>query len=118
MSTPAKAKEKSFLSSTRDAKLVYTEESPTQNERFIATKIQQLSDTLSQLNIHNTMWVTKAGLKEEQLNSEMYSVTWLESKWGDVDDFQDRIDELNLSNTLRSTHTDADYSMTINNWSN
>ena len=118
MSTPAKAKEKSLLSSTRDAKLVYTEESPTQNERFIATKIQQLSDTLSQLNIHNTMWVTKAGLKEEQLNSEMYSVTWLESKWGDVDDFQDRIDELNLSNTLRSTHTDADYSMTINNWSN
>ena len=37
----------------------------------------------------------------------------LESEWGDVDDLQDRIDEINVANTIRSTHTDADHSITI-----
>ena len=68
MSTPAKAKEALEIAlveyrrcKTRVQKAL---ESPTPNERSITTKMQQLSDALSQLNIQHTMWVTKAGLND------------------------------------------------------
>ena len=67
---------------------------------------------LSQLNIHHTIWVSKAGFTEEELQAEKYSVNWLESEWDEVDDLQNQIDELNPSNTPRTTHIEAD-SITI-----
>ena len=80
MSTSAKAKEglKFALFEYKRCKSGVTKAlpSPNPNERTIATKMQQLSDALSQLNIHHTMWVVKAGFTEEELQAEKYSVDW------------------------------------------
>ena len=57
-------------------------ESPAPNVRSLTGKMKQLSDALSQLNIHHTLWVTKAGFTEEQLAAERFSANWLESERG------------------------------------
>ena len=93
MSTTAKAKEALELTlveyrrcKSRVSKALVSQ---APNERTISNKMQQLSDALSQLNIHHTMWVTKAGFSEEQLAEEKYSKNWLESEWEEVDNLQD-----------------------------
>ena len=59
-------------------------QSPNPTEKIIATKMHQLLDALSQLNILHTIWVVKAGFTEEELQAEKYSINWLESEWGDL----------------------------------
>ena len=66
------------------------------NKRTISNKMQQLSDAVSQLNIYHTIWVTKAGFSEGQLAEEKYSKNWLGSKWKEVDNLQDQVDELHM----------------------
>ena len=111
MTTPAKAKEAlelSFVEYKRcKSRVQKALDSPAPNERTINNKMQQLSDALSQLNIHHTMWVNKAGFTVEQLAAERFSTTWLESEWGDVDDLQDQVDDL-ASQNLPPTLSQAD----------
>ena len=58
--------------------------------------MQQFSDAFSQLNIHHTIWVTKAGFLEKQLAEEKYSKNWVASEWEKVDNLQDQVNELHM----------------------
>ena len=79
----------------------------TTNERSLVTKMKQLSDALAKLNVHHTAWVGKAGFTDAQLAAEKYSSNWLEKEWEEVDELQDKIDELtvqSLPHTQLSTN--------------
>ena len=100
MSTQAKAKEALEVTLVEykrcKSRVKKALEAPAPNVRTLTGKMQQLSDALSQLNLHHTMWVAKAGFTDEQLAAERFSVNWLESEWGEVDDLQDQIDDLSM----------------------
>ena len=53
--------------------------SKSKNERNIRNKMTSLSDALENINKSHTLWVSKAGLSEEDLLTEMekYNTTWL-----------------------------------------
>ena len=100
MSTTTKAKEALDLTlveyrrcKSRVSKALVSQ-SP--NECTISNKIQQLSDALSQLNIHHTNCVTKAGFSEEHLAEEKYSKNWVESEREKVYNLQDQVNELHM----------------------
>ena len=71
MSTAAKAKEAleiSYVEYKRcKARVTKALGSTAHNERALSSKMQQLSDALSKLNVHHTTWVSKANLTDEQL---------------------------------------------------
>ena len=67
---------------------------PPPNTRTISSKMKQLTEALSSLNTHDTAWVSKSGLTDEQLNENRYSHSWLEAEWASVDAIQDQVDEL------------------------
>ena len=54
-----------------------------------------LSDVLSEINRCHT-WVAKSGITEEDLSSDKFSTSWLESLWEEVDDFQIQVEEVLL----------------------
>ena len=112
MSTAAKAKEALELSYVEykqcKSRVSKALGSSAQNERALSSKMQQLSDALSKLNVHHTAWVSKANLTDEQLAAEKYSPTWLEKEWDEVDDLQDTVDELNVQNLPRTQLTEAE----------
>ena len=53
--------------------------SKSKNERNIRNKMTSLSDALENINKSHTLWVSKAGLSEEDLltEKEKYNTTWL-----------------------------------------
>ena len=70
--------------------------SKSKNERNIKNKMTSLSEALENINKSHTLWVSKAGLSEEDLltEKEKYNTTWLENLWGEVDDYQQQVDEI------------------------
>ena len=64
------------------------------NRRSLASKMKSLAESLNNLNVVHTAWVTKAGLDDTQLEEDKYSPTWLQTEWGNVDDIQIQVDEL------------------------
>ena len=63
------------------------------NERTLNNKMKSLNDALTSLNIAHISWITKADFTEEQLKSKVYSYVLLESKWLEVSEIQDKVDE-------------------------
>ena len=63
------------------------------NERTLNNKIKSLNDTLSTLNAAHTSWVSKAEFTDDQLQSERYSLEWLENEWIEVGEIQDKMCE-------------------------
>ena len=108
MSTTTKSKEALELSYVefRQAKSrVNKALASTTNERSLVSKMQQLSDALTRLNVHHTAWVGKAGLTDDQLAAEKFSTSWLEKEWEEVDDLQDKVDELTVHSLPRTQLT-------------
>ena len=66
------------------------------NERTLTSKMSSLSDALSEINRCHTLWVAKSGITEEDLASDKFSTSWLESLWEEVDDFQIQVEEVFL----------------------
>ena len=66
------------------------------NERTLTSKMSSLSDALSEINRCHTLWVAKSGISEEDLSSDKFSTSWLESLWEEVDDFQLQVEEVLL----------------------
>jgi len=60
------------------------------NERNITNKAASLSTALSEINKWHTLWVSKAGVSDEELASEdqKYNTDWLEALWDENDDLQ------------------------------
>ena len=112
MSAGAKAKEAldAFLLQYKRAKSRVKKaiDAPNVNERSIGNKMVLLSEALTELNIHHSTWVSKAGFTDEQLAAEKYSSAWLENEWDEVDDFQDQVDELTSQNRPRTELTTAE----------
>ena len=77
----------------------------TRNERSLGNKMQQLADALSKLNIHHTIWVSKAGLTDDELAAEKFSTAWLEMVWEEVDVLQDKVDGLTVQSLPRAELT-------------
>ena len=50
------------------------------------------SNSLAEINKCHTLWVTKAGLSDEELDSsdQKYSTSWLEALWDESDDLQQK----------------------------
>ena len=100
MSTTTKAKEALNLTLVEyrrcESRVSKALVSQAPNERTISNKMQQFSDAFSQLNIHHTIWVTKAGFLEKQLAEEKYSKNWVASEWEKVDNLQDQVNELHM----------------------
>ena len=63
------------------------------NERYLQSKIKNLSEALSTLNSLHTAWIHKAAFTKDQLSEETYSLDWLRNEWSLVDDFQTQVDE-------------------------
>ena len=108
MSTTTKSKEALELSYVefRQAKSrVNKALASTTNERTLVSKMQQLSDALKRLNVHHTAWVGKAGFTDDQLAAEKFSTAWLEKEWEEVDDLQDKVDELTVHSLPRTQLT-------------
>ena len=70
--------------------------SKSKNERNIRNKMTSLSEALESINKSHTLWVSKSGLSEEDLltEKEKYNTSWLENLWGEVDDYQQQVDEI------------------------
>ena len=100
MSTTTKAKEALNLTLVEyrrcESRVSKALVSQAPNERTISNKMQHFSDAFSQLNIHHTIWVTKAGFLEKQLAEEKYSKNWVASEWEKVDNLQDQVNELHM----------------------
>ena len=62
------------------------------NERNINNKTTSLSTALAEINKCHTLWVSKAGISDEELASEgqKYNSAWLEALWDENDDIQQR----------------------------
>ena len=60
------------------------------NERNITNKAASLSTALSEINKWHTLWVSKAGVSDEELASEdqKFNTNWLEALWDENDDLQ------------------------------
>ena len=62
------------------------------NERNIKNKMVSHSTSLAEIDKCHTLWVTKAGLSDEELNSsdQKYNKSWLEALWDESDDLQQK----------------------------
>ena len=78
------------------------------NERNITSKMFSISTALTEINKFHTMWVTKAGITEEELSSDQhnFNTSWLESLWEEVDNYQMQVDDLLLE--MKRTETVKD----------
>ena len=78
------------------------------NERNITSKMFSISSALTDINKFHTMWVTKAGITEEELSSDQhnFNTSWLESLWEEVDNYQMQVDDLLLE--MKRTETVKD----------
>ena len=72
--------------------------SKSKNERHLNNKMTLLSEALDNINKSHTVWVSKSGLSDEDLlqDKEKFNMPWLEALWEEVDDFQQRVDEIIL----------------------
>ena len=70
--------------------------SKSKNERHLSNKMTLLSEALDNINKSHTVWVSKSGLSDEDLlqDKEKFNMPWLEALWEEVDDFQQRVDEI------------------------
>ena len=64
------------------------------NARSLKVKIQSLEDSLKDLNVAHTSWVSKGKFDAATLAAETYSSEWLSQTWDDVDELMDAANEL------------------------
>ena len=65
-----------------------------QNARSLKVKIQLLEDSLKDLNVAHTSWVSKGKFDAATLAAETYSSEWLSKTWDEVDELVDRANVL------------------------
>ena len=73
------------------------------NKRIITSKMSPLSDALSEISRCHTLSIAKSGITEEDLSSDEFSTSWLESLRNEVDYFQLQVKEMLLE--IKSAQT-------------
>ena len=79
-------------------------------ERNITSKMLSVSSkALAQMNKCHTLWVTKASVTEEELSTDQhkFNISWLESLWEELDDFQIQFNDTLLEMKPTETGKDA-----------
>ena len=63
------------------------------SERTLVNKMKKVEETLHELNMAHTSWVSKSEFDDATLAAEKYSPSWLELIWQEVSTLQDKVDD-------------------------